>query len=520
MMNKEKDLKGTSKKTFYKIILIQSVSILVFVGLSIFTTHRQKLNTAKQATEIISNFIVNEENREVIQALSAMTKTNFIAVSYLDESKKTLMSLPSEHSYNHPSKKNILSRIFYRSFDVDVYQKGQKDHYKGTLVFTYDLSETIYIGLVVWALIVVLFIPVILKFKKNLETEIEKDARGREIMATQKMISSVWHDIGQPLQVLKSIQEVAKGLTLKEKNQISASCEDITQIVGQLKGNTNEMENVQILPFIKELVETERVKYQSKDLEILFSPNPKSIEYFIKIQRSDFKRVFFNLVNNSVNAFNFKGSKITVELRSTEKEVVITIIDDGIGIKKEDLPYIGMSGKSLRENGNGIGLSSAMSKVDSWGGFIKIDSNYYEGTSVAITLPRVETPSWAKFDLAISDRYKKIVVIDDREQIFELIKDSVPSGLRDKLLYFQSFASLSRWLKNSEYNKDEVFFICDYDLGENSPTGISILRSIDCKKSSILLTNNYSDAHIQEECEELKVKMLPKTLLSEAIFTG
>ena len=77
-----------------------------------------------------------------------------------------------------------------------------------------------------------------------------------------------------------------------------------------------------------------------------------------------------------------------------EKEkVVLSIEDTGIGISKEQLPYVFErfyrvdKSRNRKTGGAGIGLTIVNSIVDAHGGKVSIDSNEGVGTIVKVELP-------------------------------------------------------------------------------------------------------------------------------------
>jgi signal transduction histidine kinase len=103
------------------------------------------------------------------------------------------------------------------------------------------------------------------------------------------------------------------------------------------------------------------------------------------------------LVNICTNAIKFShiGSKIKIMAEEMDGYAVISISDTGIGISKEELPYIFddfYSGRSnlVQEKGSGIGLAISRRIIETHNGAISVASEISEGSTFRIQLPIVE----------------------------------------------------------------------------------------------------------------------------------
>lgn len=103
------------------------------------------------------------------------------------------------------------------------------------------------------------------------------------------------------------------------------------------------------------------------------------------------RRVFTNLLDNALK-FSRPGGRITLSAHDTPEEVRVQVIDEGIGIAEEELPYIfdifhRTQGSEKRE-GYGIGLATVKAIVEGHGGRVKVESNLGEGTTFTVFLPK------------------------------------------------------------------------------------------------------------------------------------
>ena len=101
-----------------------------------------------------------------------------------------------------------------------------------------------------------------------------------------------------------------------------------------------------------------------------------------------------NLVKNAVQAIGSKpNGKIEVTLHSTEKAFIISVKDNGKGIKEEDKDRIFLPNFTTKSGGSGVGLSLTYNIVQAAGGTISFESQKNVGTEFLIELPKQNQPN-------------------------------------------------------------------------------------------------------------------------------
>lgn len=109
------------------------------------------------------------------------------------------------------------------------------------------------------------------------------------------------------------------------------------------------------------------------------------------------RQVFDNLLNNAIKYTPDEGS-VTVSTAIDDTALTVTVADTGIGIEPEDLPHIFepyYRGRSARESGirgSGIGMGIVHDIVTAHGGTVVARSEPGQGTTVVVTLPRLDDP--------------------------------------------------------------------------------------------------------------------------------
>lgn len=102
-----------------------------------------------------------------------------------------------------------------------------------------------------------------------------------------------------------------------------------------------------------------------------------------------------NLIGNSVK-YSPPGSKVDVTVEESNQQIVITVKDNGIGISKEDLPYIFedfYTGKRKQnaERSSGLGLALTRRIIEAHEGTISVESVLGQGSKFEIRLPALES---------------------------------------------------------------------------------------------------------------------------------
>lgn len=96
-----------------------------------------------------------------------------------------------------------------------------------------------------------------------------------------------------------------------------------------------------------------------------------------------------NLIKNAVQAIGSKPmGKIEVKLESSDSNFVISVKDNGKGIKEEDKDRIFLPNFTTKSGGSGVGLSLTYNIVQSAGGAISFESTEGLGATFVIELPK------------------------------------------------------------------------------------------------------------------------------------
>jgi two-component system sensor histidine kinase ArlS len=98
-------------------------------------------------------------------------------------------------------------------------------------------------------------------------------------------------------------------------------------------------------------------------------------------------------VDNSIKYSRDGGGEVIIAVKDEQDKLSVRVIDNGIGIPEEDLPYIfdtayrATDTLSIKRAGTGLGLAIAKRIVEQHGGEIQVRSQVGGGTTVSFDLP-------------------------------------------------------------------------------------------------------------------------------------
>jgi len=122
-------------------------------------------------------------------------------------------------------------------------------------------------------------------------------------------------------------------------------------------------------------------------LQIEYEFGMASKQAYMVAQKSELERALLNLLANALEACeNISSPQITLTTYIEEKQLKLEIQDNGVGMTQQE-KLMALSGVSSKPDGNGIGLSSSVDLVHSWGGVVRVRSAKNKGTSIVLSLP-------------------------------------------------------------------------------------------------------------------------------------
>jgi two-component system, sporulation sensor kinase B len=121
-------------------------------------------------------------------------------------------------------------------------------------------------------------------------------------------------------------------------------------------------------------------------VELTYIPSFEK-ELYIKGNRSQFQQALLNFIKNGIEAIKQNG-KLEIAIHEMLESIYFVIEDNGKGMTKEQLNWLGNPLKSHKENGTGLGTMIAYNIIHSMSGKIDVSSEKGKGTTFSIILPK------------------------------------------------------------------------------------------------------------------------------------
>ena len=275
-----------------------------------------------------------------------------------------------------------------------------------------------------------------------------------------KFLINATHDIRSPLTLIMGAVNKLKTLKIEElaPNEIANLKSQISNPVDAIDRNAQRL-----MMLVNQILDERRIDKNQLQLHCRetnmtdfisgicklyqFGANQRNITFTFEhtgdhvlawIDRINFDKVVSNLLSNAFK-YTFDGGEVKVMLSETEKDVMIQVIDNGVGIKNEDPDrlfdrfYQGRNSDDLGMKGTGIGLNLCRVITQMHGGQIRAGNRTDGQQGAVFTVTLLKGNKHLKPEQIVNDsparevlsegtggkkpfrRFRLLVVDDDRE---------------------------------------------------------------------------------------------------------
>ncbi|MBV5190653.1 two-component system histidine kinase PnpS [Staphylococcus chromogenes] len=250
-------------------------------------------------------------------------------------------------------------------------------------------------------------VPILTRTKKRLQgmvivlhdiTQLKKLENLR-----RDFVANVSHELKTPITSIKGFTETlldgAKNdeasldmflnIMLKESNRIQSLVDDLLDL-SKIEQNTElDKHSIRLSKVAHHALEMIQPLAQDKNIELIDEINDNVTAM---ADESKMSQVIVNLLSNAVN-YSPPDKTITIRVYNKERCKVIEVIDQGIGIAKEETYriferfYRVDKARSRDSGGTGLGLSITKHIVEGYQGTIEVESELGKGSIFRVQLP-------------------------------------------------------------------------------------------------------------------------------------
>lgn len=234
----------------------------------------------------------------------------------------------------------------------------------------------------------------------------ESESRLNELNATKDhFFSIIGHDLKTPFNGILGISnlmvEKINDNDFEELEEYARLIQDASQTAVDLLDNllnwartqTGKIQfnpkKIDLAPLVKNVVKLLDESARQKSITIHQRVSSNTL---VQADKAMIQTILRNLISNSIK-FTPQGGQISIQTDQKEKEFIVTVADNGIGIEKEDLEklFILHSRYSKlgtnEEAGTGLGLLICKEFIEIHGGKIWVESEFRKGSQFSFSIP-------------------------------------------------------------------------------------------------------------------------------------
>ena len=230
---------------------------------------------------------------------------------------------------------------------------------------------------------------------QNIQRELEE----QELQAWQKLIRILTHEIMNSVAPIVSLTASMSDLFQEDRTALNSSeLQDIREAIGVIQRRSAgllkfteayrnltripvpKFSTVEVQSILKNVATLFRKDLEQKNIDFQLDLPPQSLTF--QADPDLMEQVVINFLKNAIDAVAEQpNSKIILRAtRSINQKVVLQIMDNGVGIKVDQIDQIFVPFFTTKETGTGIGLSLSRQIIRQHKGNVVVQSKFGEGT--------------------------------------------------------------------------------------------------------------------------------------------
>ena len=327
----------------------------------------------------------------------------------------------------------IITFYYYKLFDFNIYfvfseylfyflyfyffnKKHKKDNsvtiinnftfLKG-IVLSYEIfyivpdSNDIYFVIINLFVLLIIFYVIcylVVKLMEKAEKILSLNKVLNELQHEKELKNSLFkitHEIKNPIAVCKGYVDMFNKNDMNKceryneiiKNELNRTLTIMDDFMNYTKIKVN-LDIIDINMLLNEVLESFSLIFKINNIDLINKVTDDEI--YINGDYDRLKQVFINLIKNGIESFDGKNGKLEIKSKENNKEVIISIIDNGCGMDEDILKNINEMFYTTKKNGTGIGLPLSNEIIKLHNGKLNFYSKKGEGTTVEIIFNKVD----------------------------------------------------------------------------------------------------------------------------------
>lgn len=205
-----------------------------------------------------------------------------------------------------------------------------------------------------------------------------------------RIIASISHDIKTPLTSIMGYSEMIKNKNMPQERKnrymeiIYSKSQNIKELIDEfdIYLGSNLESSIKKKPIsVKELSKIIDEEYRDEltQLGIQFDIKSNCDEFILNIDMSKMRRVFGNIIGNSMKNMKKDYKKIEINFKENQENILISIEDNGCGVDDDKIEKIfeALYTSDKSRNVAGLGLSICKSAIEGHGGKIYANNSWW-----------------------------------------------------------------------------------------------------------------------------------------------
>jgi PAS domain S-box-containing protein len=236
-----------------------------------------------------------------------------------------------------------------------------------------------------------------LEMEAKLRNTQEQLLQSEKLAAMGRLTSQIAHELNNPLYGIMNTLELLKTevppqskrrkileMALSETVRLS---DLLRKMLSFSKPDEEQKQPVDVNVVLDEILLLVRKQLNENSIKISTALEEDPAKVYAS--KNQLRQVFLNLISNARDAMP-EGGTLTIKTKSNRDNILVEVIDSGMGIREEHLDKIFEAFFTTKEGvkGVGLGLSVCYGFIKEHGGDIKVSSKQSEGTAFTIILPK------------------------------------------------------------------------------------------------------------------------------------